>query len=714
MKKQFLLLVLCWYSFLSIAQESYYNNVDLNLTGIDLRNALTNKITTTHINFLEYTPDTWNASMITDMNPQNSSEVLLVYGYENGTDGDSTNDRERGINDNCTTSSCNGLWNREHVYPNSLATPDLNQGGINGPPYADAHNLRPCDAQRNSSRGNKLFINGTGNSGAVGSGWYPGDEWKGDVARIIMYMYVRYGDRALPTNVGIGSSIDTPDEMIDLFLQWNADDPVSNIEKQRNPYHENINNTDAQGNRNPFIDNPRLATRIWGGPEAEDLWGIYSNIDTEAPSIPTNLVATNITTYSIDLSWDAATDNIGVSSYEVFVDGNLEVSVTNTNFSISALASNTSYQLTVLAKDLAENSSAQSTPITASTLIDSEAPSVPTNIQISNETDVSFKITWEASSDNTQVIGYDIFLDGNFNSTTSNTSITINNLTPATTYAVSVSAKDAINNSSEQSNSVDASTTDGSNSSANELIISEYVEGSSNNKAIEIANITTNSINLTNYNLRRQQNGAGDWSSPFFLEGVLSTGDVLVIINGSADDETLINEADMIVSNNASTNYGEPLNFNGNDPVGFFKNDLLIDIVGVFDGGSGNFAKDVTLRRKSSVSEPNTTFDLENEWDEYSKDTFNDVGSHSSSLNTSNVMWEELSIYPNPTSNDYIYLKIYDDVTLEVFTIFGKKLLKVDIEESDSKIDISQLASGIYFFKISNNRSSTLRKIIKQ
>ena len=211
------------------------------------------KIITTHTNNLSYTPGVWNASMATDMNPLNNNEVLLVYGYENGSDSDSTNDRERDINDNCTSSSCSGLWNREHVYPNSLANPDLDQGGINGPPYADAHNLRPCDSQRNSSRGNKKFIDGSGNSGATGTGWYPGDEWKGDVARIIMYMYLRYDDRTLPSNVGIGSNSDTPDDMIDLFLQWNADDPVSDIEKQRNPYHENTSNSDAQGNRNCLL-----------------------------------------------------------------------------------------------------------------------------------------------------------------------------------------------------------------------------------------------------------------------------------------------------------------------------------------------------------------------------------------------------------------------------------------------------------------------------
>ncbi len=52
--------------------------------------------------------------------------------------------------------------------------------------------------------------------------------------------------------------------MIDLFLEWNAEDPVSDFERQRNTYHDS-QQTYAQGNRNPFIDNAYLATRIWGG-----------------------------------------------------------------------------------------------------------------------------------------------------------------------------------------------------------------------------------------------------------------------------------------------------------------------------------------------------------------------------------------------------------------------------------------------------------------
>ena len=713
MKKQILFLSISLYSIFILAQESYYDDVNLNLTGISLKEALATKIITTHTNNLSYTPGIWNAVMVTDMNPIDNSEVLLIYGFEDGSDSNSTNDRERNINDNCTSNSCVGLWNREHVYPTSLATPDLDQDGTNGPPYADAHNLRPCDSQRNSSRGNKKFIAGSGNSGATGTGWYPGDEWKGDVARIIMYMYLRYDERTLPSNVGFGSNSDTPDDMIDLFLQWNADDPVSTIEKQRNPYHENTSNSDAQGNRNPFIDNPRLATRIWGGPEAEDIWGIYSNTDTEAPSVPSGLTVTNTTTYSIDLSWSASTDNIGVSSYDVYVDGNLEASTSNINYTITGLSSNITYDLTVSARDIADNVSPQSAPLTVVTQEDTEAPSVPMNIVISDETDVSFKITWDPSTDNTEVIHYNIYIDNIFHDMINISSYTIYELTASTTYSVTLEAVDGLNNTSAQSAPVNATTTDGNSNTTMELLISEYVEGSSNNKAIEIANLITSPVELDGYNLRRDSNGGGEWSERFDLTGTINVGDVIVIINANANSQILLDQADIVVVNNQSTNYGEPLNFNGNDPIGLFKDDVLIDIVGEFGGGSSNFAKDKTLRRKSTVVEPNINFDLNNEWEIFPMDTFDDIGGTHLTLSIEENQWKQLSVYPNPTSDGFLNIKFSQDVKVEVFSIFGKKLIHTNINQSDSILDISTLSKGVYVIKVSHKGLSISTKIIK-
>ncbi|WP_051238805.1 endonuclease [Gaetbulibacter saemankumensis] len=261
--KQLYTIIFTFISAFVFRQQAYYNSIDFSKTGLALKQDLADLITTTHTNILSYG---WDATKATDINPSNSTKVLLVYGWENGSDIDCTNDLERDINSN-GGNSCD--YNREHVYAKSLATPVMDNSG----PGADGHHIRASDVQRNGTRGNQKFASGSGNLGNVTGGWYPGDEWKGDVARIIMYMYLRYGDQCLPINVGVGSAVSTPDSMIDLFLQWNSEDEVSNYEIQRNEFHENTLNTYAQGNRNPFIDNPALATAIWGGPEATDTWG---------------------------------------------------------------------------------------------------------------------------------------------------------------------------------------------------------------------------------------------------------------------------------------------------------------------------------------------------------------------------------------------------------------------------------------------------------
>ncbi len=276
-KKNILLLLFLLNNFFcAFSQKAipkYYDNINFNLNGKELKIALANLITQTHKRQLTY-GQIWQTLKITDKNPRDTKKVVLLYGWENGNDNDFSNDLYR---DNNQNGGKPGEWNREHTYAQSLGSPALGKIGAG----ADAHHLRACDSQRNSKRGNKKFGPGKGNSKNIGGYWYPGDQWKGDVARMMMYLYLRYGTQCLPSKVGIGSTKNTPDGMIDLFLQWNAEDPVSEIEIQRNNYLSNLENPFAQGNRNPFIDNPYLATKIWGGPEAENTWKLKKTIQTD-------------------------------------------------------------------------------------------------------------------------------------------------------------------------------------------------------------------------------------------------------------------------------------------------------------------------------------------------------------------------------------------------------------------------------------------------
>ncbi len=262
------------------APAVYYNGFDWTQTGNSLKSSLSSKITTTHTNILSYS-QAENAIKIVDLDPTDATntKILLLYGYDDlnycnyvseTNFGTSTNwnQHRRRHKEADVSGGSQCAWNREHVYAQSLGTPTLGQVGAG----ADAHHLRACDVDRNANRGSSKFGSGSGNSGYYDSFWYPGDEWKGDVARNMMYLYLRYPTQCKPTGVGTGTTVTSDTDMIALFLQWNAEDPVSLYEDKRNTYLGNSSNTYGQGNRNPFIDNPYLATAIWGGQVAENRW----------------------------------------------------------------------------------------------------------------------------------------------------------------------------------------------------------------------------------------------------------------------------------------------------------------------------------------------------------------------------------------------------------------------------------------------------------
>lgn len=281
MIKKIIILIFLFPNLVTAQIPSYYSTIDFTKTGDSLKTQLTTLVSTTHTYWLDYTSsiniDTWDAIKQSDLKDNDTSNVLLVYGY-NDLDTITKNDRLRDKTLSCHTSSCAGLWNREHVFPQSKANPSMDtQFPGTG---TDAHNLRAADAQMNGTRSNRSYDSSAGNAGLIGSNFYPGDEWRGDVARIIMYMYVRYPSQCEPINVAIGStSYSIHGDMPNILLEWNAQDTVSQYEKNRNDIFFTI-----QGNRNPFIDNPYLATRIWNGPSAPNRWNVPLTIKELEPN----------------------------------------------------------------------------------------------------------------------------------------------------------------------------------------------------------------------------------------------------------------------------------------------------------------------------------------------------------------------------------------------------------------------------------------------
>lgn len=191
----------------------------------------------------------WEALKVTDQDPANSDNVIEIYS------GRSIAKSNNGGNA--------GQWNREHTWPQSHG-----DFGTTAGPGTDLHHLRPEDVTVNSIRGNKDFDNG----GSPVSGcddcftdadsFEPRDAVKGDVARGLLYMAVRYegGDGFADLELNNTVNGTTPYlGKISVLLSWHAADPVSAAERTRN---DRIYDA-YQGNRNPFVDHPEYAEQIW-------------------------------------------------------------------------------------------------------------------------------------------------------------------------------------------------------------------------------------------------------------------------------------------------------------------------------------------------------------------------------------------------------------------------------------------------------------------
>ncbi|MBL8728136.1 MAG: endonuclease [Planctomycetes bacterium] len=249
----------------------YYNGVDAS-SSATLRTTLHARIAGhTVVPYTSSNTDTWDVLELADENPANTNQILDLYKnaaltkFGGGT----------------------GPYNREHSWPNSYGFP--NQGDT---PYTDCHHLFLCDVAYNADRANLPFANGTsgwteratvangGQGGGSGSfpgnsNWFSSSGWqtwsgrKGDVARALFYMDVRYEggggepDLRLTDNAGLIQTTSGGTAYMGLLstlLQWHQQDPVDAREMHRNDVVYSF-----QGNRNPFIDHPEWVSCLFLG-----------------------------------------------------------------------------------------------------------------------------------------------------------------------------------------------------------------------------------------------------------------------------------------------------------------------------------------------------------------------------------------------------------------------------------------------------------------
>ncbi len=350
---------------------------------------------------------------------------------------------------------------------------------------------------------------------------------------------------------------------------------------------------------------------------------------------------------------------------------------------------------------------------------DTTPPSVPASLISSSKTTTSVSLSWNVSTDNVGVTGYEVYNNTTLITTTATNSYTVTGLSANTTYSFSVKAKDAAGNKSASSATLSVMTNANTTASRTDLYLSEYVEGSSNNKAIELKNETGVSISLSSYSIRKQTNGAGAWGTGLTLSGTLANGGKFVVVNSA-----IASSCYSTTSANLSTASVE-MAFNGNDPVGLFKNGVLIDVVGTFNGGTANFAADITLRRKTTATAPKATYSA-TDWDTFTVDNCGGLGNRvvatkSSDIKNTNILPTEVvlenlpvsfSIFPNPSKgNITINFTGVENYNFEAYSVIGKREF-TQTNTTQREYDFSHLPKGIYIIKISLQEQTITKKIV--
>lgn len=250
------LLALAWTSVPAAEPPGYYNTA-LGLTGTPLRNALHNIIDDHTVT--SYANTRTPLEML-DEDPHDSRNLILLY------------ERTSWLKTRFVSSFPDG-WNREHCWPNSLGIDDAL------PAYSDLFNLRACGEPANSDRANLYYDESTvadpGYEQPAGSttpfcsedsdSWEPPLEMKGDLARAMFYMDVRYEGTGgepnlrLTENVNLITTSANYMGRLSTLLLWHFLDPVSAAERTRQE-----GTYGYQGNRNPFVDHPEWVERIYG------------------------------------------------------------------------------------------------------------------------------------------------------------------------------------------------------------------------------------------------------------------------------------------------------------------------------------------------------------------------------------------------------------------------------------------------------------------
>ncbi len=681
--------------------------------GDGLKTALYN-IIKGHIEY-EYTTDTtdcWDILKETDRDPDNADNVILLY---SGWSVDAEQEYNGGSG-----------WSREHVWAKSHGQfdPDVVGPGAG----TDVHHLRPADITVNTVKNNRWFAECTEPYGTTGSFysttdwlWKPRDEVKGDVARMMFYMATRYeGENGEPDLELIdfipadnNSPLPEHAKLSDL-LAWHLEDPVDEWERDRNEIIYSY-----QNNANPFIDHPEWVECIWNNScsglwftsypiteitdreeysysitasssEASGLtitseatlptWLTFTSVTSEPSSATATLIGSpefsDIGTYPVSLKLSDGTTDIYQDFDIVVIDGN-PITFTSNPVTDGIAGELYNYYVTVTGDDGA---------------VFNLTGILPTWLSLTSNTGATASLTGTPAIE-------DIGLNSVILTVTDDTKKTITQ-----EFDINVIHPD----------------------DANTIIISQYYEGNSNDKYIEITNVGSFNLDLGNYYLGRWSNTddpSGQYADGDALSGTINAGQTLIYKNSGA--------VNPVYAANSAYGTTSATYFNGNDPIALLKGgdtwgDRVDCLYASIEGGAYKWGDETSFYRKATVISGNlnmSVLDDSGEWTEISIDeadnalieTSEYLGYHifeSTGIETIN---SKFKLYPNPVNN-ILYIQSTEQIrNIEIISITGQLVLSKNSIDSVNSVSVSDLQTGMYVLKITDmNADVSFLKFIKQ
>ncbi|WP_298518293.1 T9SS type A sorting domain-containing protein [uncultured Kordia sp.] len=346
---------------------------------------------------------------------------------------------------------------------------------------------------------------------------------------------------------------------------------------------------------------------------------------------------------------------------------------------------------------------------------DTEAPTVPDNLIIDHVIDYLY---WDSSTDNVEVMEYDIYVNDAFRLTVTHLPndtnfVNINHLGPIVyeeIYSFRILARDTSGNESAFSDYTSfVSPTPGTIYDPDAVFISRVMNGDNDYKGVEVLNTTGEIVDMSEYTLKLSYDGNSTWDITYTFppNTFLNHFDKIRILHSQATpcvpQDFLVMDTNDVITN-----------FDGNDAMGLFHNDVLIDRL-------GHLGQNTTYVEANQLAVRLFYTDQHSPWVEFEITSFLDIcegnlGEDYYTLSVSKFAAKNITVYPNPVKGNVLHFDTKNNQPLDTATIVdmtGKTVL-TSANIINNQLDIQNITQGIYFVKIQSGDKISIHKMIRQ